>query len=144
MTDETTIFGLLIRHLPAPSAAGPHLTPLLEFDDHLLRRFGGMDWLELAEGERFGPILRETADEIWFLIEGQIDAYWLDTRPSSPTLQARDQLRLEDRSLALVPFGVGFGCRSGPGGARLLRLMTDAPDPSQREGDLSWEALLEA
>lgn len=143
MAFETIIPDLLIKPLSEREVEGGRLLPLLEFDDHLLRRFGRMELIVLRANARLQPILREVADEVWLTLEGEIEGFWLDRRPNSPSTGICEKHLLPAQSLALVPFGVAFACRTGTEACTLLRVMTHAPDPTEKPSDISWEELLE-
>ena len=53
---------------------------LLRDNDHLLRRFGQLDYRELKGGEETPVILRAVADEIWSVISGEVTLTLLDKR----------------------------------------------------------------
>jgi mannose-6-phosphate isomerase-like protein (cupin superfamily) len=143
MAYETTIPDLLIKPLSDQEIEGGRLLQLLEFDDHLLRRFGRMELIELEAKTVFQPILRKVADEVWFILEGEVEGFWLDRRPNSSSEGARERHPLPAPSLVLVPFGVAFACRTVSGTCTLLRVMTHAPDPTEEQAVISWEELLE-
>jgi hypothetical protein len=143
MPYETKIPDLLIKPLPDQEFEGGKLFPLLRFDDHLLRRFGAMVKIDLKAGSRLQPVLRESADEIWIVLSGAMQGYWMDRRDNSPTAGTRETHRLTSQTLALLPFGVAFACRTDTEDCELLRVMTHAIDPAEEIAALAWEDLLE-
>ena len=143
MDDLTKISDLLIKPLPSQTIEGGNLIPLLKFGDHLLRRFGRMDWIHLQPEASIQPFLRQEADEIWIVIRGEIEAHWHDQRPNSPSLGVREERLVDTNSLMLLPFGIAFGCRTGPAECKLLRVMTHDPDSTDDTLSVSWEELLE-
>jgi hypothetical protein len=116
---EPAIHDVLLTPL-APASAGRQA--LLAFDDHLLRRFGGLEIVRLHRGDSLG-VLRRVADEVWIMLDGAVDVRLEDTRPSSPTLGSAATFRLQTHHRLLLPFGVRGGVRADTA-ASLLRLMT--------------------
>ena len=100
-------------------------TVLLRDTDHLLRRFGQAELVELRAGESFGPISRAVADEVWVVMEGDTEFHLTDLRPQSPTKEHRQSLRSRAPWLVLIPFGVEFSIHT-PSPCRLLRFATHA------------------
>jgi mannose-6-phosphate isomerase-like protein (cupin superfamily) len=100
-------------------------TVLLRDTDHLLRRFGQAELVELRAGGSFGPIWRAVADEVWVVIEGDTEFRLTDLRPQSPTKERCQSLRSQAPSLVLIPFGVEFSIHT-PTPCRLLRFATHA------------------
>jgi len=143
MNFENKISDLLIKSLPEQELQGGTLRTLLQFDDYLLRRFGRLDLIDLGPEGKLEPVLRQAADEIWIIIRGELEGFWKDQRPNSPTFRVRESHRLQSSSLALLPFGVAFACRAGTAGCTLLRVMTHAIDPKAETSVISWEELLE-
>jgi hypothetical protein len=143
MRFETKIPDLLIRDLPVQEFEGGELFPLLRFDDHLLRRFGALVKIDLEAGSSLQPVLRESADEIWIVLRGAIEGFWLDKRPNSPSAGIRETHRLSSQTLSFLPFGVAFACRADKEDCELLRVMTHAIDPEHERAALTWEELLE-
>lgn len=101
---------------------------MLLYADHLLRRFGLAEVVELQPDAAWGPQLRQIADEAWALIEGSAEFRWEDQREGSPTKGNRHQLRCTEPTLVLAPFGVAFSCQALREPVLLLRLATHAPD----------------
>ena len=86
---------------------GGRLT-LLRNSDHLLRRFGQLELLDLAAGQRSALPVRGEADRFLYSISGAVNALLLDVRPTSPShgAQASMTLTSDDPRGLLVPFGV--------------------------------------
>ena len=97
---------------------------VLRYSDHLLRRFGLAEVVFLESGQVRHSSLREVADEVWALVEGNVRFSWVDQRSSSPTSGAIYDLDCDRPTLVLVPFGVRFEVRAVDGPAQLLRLAT--------------------
>jgi dTDP-4-dehydrorhamnose 3,5-epimerase-like enzyme len=104
--------------------AGQVLTALTE-NNHLLRRFGQVDYIHL-EGQGEGlEIFRQEADEVWVVVEGHARFSLLDRRQDSPTLNVQNiiDLSADDPHALLVPFGVL--CRvSTIMGGKFIRMTT--------------------
>ena len=124
------IHDLFIKPLSREEFASGWRLPLLRYSDHLLRRFGLAEAIQLAAGASLGPIVRRRADEAWALLEGQVEFDWEDQREGSPTRGRRHSLRCDRPTLVLAPFGVAFSCRALDGPAMLVRLATHAEDES--------------
>jgi hypothetical protein len=122
------IHDLFVKRLSPQSSAVGRRLPVLRYTDHLLRRFGMAEAIELNAGQSMGPQLRTVADEAWALVEGQVEFEWEDRREGSPTRGRVHRLRCNEPTLVLAPFGVAFACRAVDGPARLIRLASHAPD----------------
>jgi dTDP-4-dehydrorhamnose 3,5-epimerase-like enzyme len=83
---------------------------------------------------------RPVADEIWILVEGNVEFVWHDLRPDSPSVGRVDRLSCNQPTLVLAPFGVAFGYRALEGAATLLRLATHGESQSEFIRVLPWEA----
>ncbi|HEX9596384.1 MAG TPA: hypothetical protein VF982_05855 [Anaerolineales bacterium] len=103
--------------LPKYPIADMHVFPLtresgrltlLRNNDHLLRRFGQLDLLDLAAGEQKDLAIRAEADRFLFAIGGQVALSLLDLRAGSPSHGVRVELALsaEQPQGVLAPFGV--------------------------------------
>ena len=129
----------LYVHRPEPAQWGQALCfPLLDGSTPLLYRIGYVDFLRLGAGTRTPLRVREAADELWTLLEGQALFHWHDLRPSSPTRGQRQRMILAAPCLALVPFGVAFGVRVQGGTALLMRLATHPPGSHTGDRELDW------
>ena len=122
------IHDLFVKPLSREDTPAGRRLSVLRYSDHLLRRFGLAEELELEAGQALGPQLRLVADEVWALVEGRVEFTWEDRRPGSPSQGSRHSLHCEQPTLVLAPFGVAFGCRALEGPARLIRLASHAPD----------------
>jgi hypothetical protein len=122
------IHDLYVRPLTREATPGGWRLPVLRYTDHLLRRFGLAEVVELRPETAWGPQLRQVADEAWALVEGAVEFAWEDQREGSPTRGQLHNLRCQVPTLVLAPFGVAFSCRALQGPARLIRLATHAPD----------------
>lgn len=98
---------------------------LLREKDHLLRRFGQLDLLDLSSNEKTDFTLRAEADRFLFPINGIVVVNMIDLRSSSPTNGARVNVTLDYSKPQglLVPFGVACSLQS-QGVARLIILST--------------------
>jgi hypothetical protein len=108
---------------PLARAAGR--LPLLRNSDHLLRRFGQLDLLELAAGQRLDLPVRGEADCFLFPVSGTVEAALMDLRPSSPSHGARAAvaLNVDEPKGLLVPFGVACSLQAASQ-AVLIQLST--------------------
>jgi len=103
----TPVYPIADMHIFPLALAAGRLT-LLRNSDHLLRRFGQLDLLEIAAGQRLDLPVRGEADCFLFPVSGAVNAALLDLRPSSPSQGAKVAVALsadEPKGL-LVPFGV--------------------------------------
>lgn len=98
-----------MRVFPMRVAAGRLV--LLREADHLLRRFGQLELLDLAAGTQTEFELRAEADRFLFAIAGRVALRLLDLRDGSPSRGAHVSVQLDEskpRGL-LLPFGVACG-----------------------------------
>ncbi|MEX1071012.1 MAG: dTDP-4-dehydrorhamnose 3,5-epimerase family protein [Anaerolineales bacterium] len=81
---------------------------LLSEEDHLLRRFGQLELLDLDASQETDFELRAEADRFLFAINGRARAQLLDLRTSSPSLGERVNISLDTENAQglLLPFGV--------------------------------------
>jgi hypothetical protein len=128
------IHDLFVKPLKQEDTASGRRLPVLRYTDHLLRRFGLAEVVELKPDAAWGPQLRRVADEAWALIDGTAEFRWEDQREGSPTRGNIHQLRCAEPTLVLAPFGVTFRCRALAGPVRLLRLASHAPDEIEDGG----------
>ncbi|MDA1330438.1 MAG: hypothetical protein O3B43_05175 [Chloroflexi bacterium] len=98
---------------------------LLRNSDHLLRRFGKLELIELAEGEKMEVPAVDEADRIYFVSEGEANVALQDERQDSPSAGVRIELflRAEQPKGLLVPFGVDISIEV-PTKTRLIMLST--------------------
>lgn len=106
--------------------------------DHLLRRFGAAELIELETGSQPTLRLRKEADEIWILFHGSAWLRMKDTRLESPTQGETRELELAAPTRALIPFGVAAGWRPAETPIRLLRLSTHTESESEVQ-TLEWD-----
>jgi dTDP-4-dehydrorhamnose 3,5-epimerase-like enzyme len=97
------------------------------FEDHLLKRIGLVELVELSAGDALPAFIRHQADELWILIEGQAIFSWQDQREASPTFKAAYSLDAESPIRVLVPFGVQFSVAAQTD-CVLLRISSHAGD----------------
>jgi hypothetical protein len=107
---------------------------VIKESDHLLRRFGQVDIVNLAPESKL-EICRDEADEIWALVSGKVLLLMEDQRKDSPSFGRLVELEISQDApkAVLVPFGVT--CKvSSTRGAILLRTGThqDGTHPSDR------------
>lgn len=101
-----------------------HLT-LLRNSDHLLRRFGQLDLLDLSAGQQTEYIVRAEADRFLFPIAGEVSVTLVDLRQHSPSrgIQTTVSLNTKEPQGVLVPFGVACSLACAQA-ARLVQLST--------------------
>jgi hypothetical protein len=111
-------------HLFDLSRDGGSLT-LLREKDHLLRRFGQLELLDLSPTEITDFILRAEADRFLFSISGTVTVTMIDLRSTSPTHGGRANISLDSAKPQglLIPFGVASSLEAR-GAARLIILST--------------------
>lgn len=119
---------------PLPDPAPGESSPLLSFEDHWLRRFGRIDALRLDGGQVVRG-LRQVADEVWALVEGEVILQLHDRRSGSPSFGASQTHHLQRPARVLVPFGVEMHLEARRASV-LVRLMThsEAEDPPGTPG----------
>ncbi len=71
---------------------------VLSDQDHLLRRFGQVQVIRKSPGRSETLCLREVADEVWALIEGQVEFTWYDLRQDSEKCELF-QTRIESSTI---------------------------------------------
>lgn len=126
MIQHETIPDLFIAALRKEKDHAQESIRLLGFDDHLLRRFGVLEWVRKDPQELQDLSLRSKADEFWFLMDGSIEGVAKDLRPGSPSQGSQVSFSLSKPSRIMVPFGVAFGWRAVGGSAVMLRCATHA------------------
>ncbi len=127
------IHDLHIQALQSTRSGSTVRLALLSRDDHLLRRFGAADSVQLEPGAPATMVVREVADEVWILVEGHVEFAWHDRREDSPTFDSWHRLEATAPIRVLVPFGVGFAVRAIDQPALLIRLMSHAHDPAHAD-----------
>ncbi len=113
---------------------------LLRDNDHLLRRFGQVEFRELRAGENTPFTLRVVADEIWSVIKGEASLSLMDRREGSPTKNHVMKLTLsgEEPQSVLVPFGIAFAFTAIED-AQMVRLATHQDQEHSQDETLSYE-----
>ncbi len=96
---------------------------LLSDSDHLLRRFGQLEFFSLKEKQFSSFEAREEADEICFVLHGELAVSMTDLREDSPSYKVEIEIALsaEEPKGLLIPFGVAYSL-STSAGADLLRV----------------------
>jgi dTDP-4-dehydrorhamnose 3,5-epimerase-like enzyme len=139
LTNKQPIHDLFIRELTVEETDGLTKFHVLCDEDHLLRRFGEVLVIRKSPGRSETLCLREVADEVWTLIEGQVEFAWHDLRQDSPSQGHWHHLHAETPTLVLAPFGVAFGCRALEEPALLIRLSTHAEGEHSGDREMPWE-----
>ncbi len=139
MKETKPIHDLYIRELTLEETNGLTKFHVLRDDDHLLRRFGQVQVIRKSPGRSETLCLREVADDVWALIEGEVEFAWHDLRRDSPSQDHWHHLRSETPTLVLAPFGVAFGCRALENPALLIRLSTHAESVHSGDREIPWE-----
>ena len=121
--------GLVTPMATSPRPGGEAI-PIVDFQNHLLRRFGRAELIRLHDEGEF-EVRRGVADEVWALLEGAADIHLEDERQDSPTRGVHQTHRLDAPTRLLVPFGVHLRVVARSSAALLLRIMThsEAEDP---------------
>lgn len=138
MRQQFPIHDLVIE--PLTSTPGQDLQRLiaLQDGDYLLRRFGLAEAIHARAGAAPVLHLRQAADELWMLIEGQVLFLWHDQRPGSPSHDVVFRVTCSQPTRLLAPFGVAFGFQVLSPEARLLRLATHAEGEHEGDHELPW------
>jgi len=139
LTTNQPIHDLFICELTAEETDGSTKCHVLSDEDHLLRRFGQVQVIRKSPGRSETLCLREVADEVWALIEGQVEFAWHDLRQDSPSQGHWHHLHTETPTLVLAPFGVAFGCRALEDPAFLIRLSTHAEGEHSGDQVIPWK-----
>ena len=139
MDDDSPIYGGFTKKISRTDSSHGSIYMLLRDSDHLLLRFGEMMLLRKDPNEEFMMNVREVADEIWILIEGDVEFIWHDLRQASPTYDQVHKMICDEPTLVLVPFGVAFGCHAVENSSSLIRITTyeDGSHPDDRS--FLWE-----
>lgn len=142
MQEPVPIHDIIILPLTQVEDEGTLRWVALRDTDHLLARFGQAEVIRVQTGRPVGMRLRSVADEVWALIEGQVEFAWQDLRQGSPTRNHHFSLACLKPTAVLVPSGVAFGFRALGNQPLLLRLSTHADEDPASTGDqdLPWEA----
>ena len=128
MPEQYPIHDLYFRELEYHEIGDLARLPLLEYDDHLLRRFGYAEFIHAKAEMKINYDARQIADEIWALLEGSATFRFADTRADSPTHKSEFEYSSYKPLLLLVPFGVAFGFEVDDSEeALLIRFATHPP-----------------
>jgi hypothetical protein len=139
MPETYPIHDLYIKTILPIEEPGVVRWPTLRDADHILRRFGFAEFVQARPGLTSKFTVREVADEVWVLYEGQVEFHWHDLRQNSPTHNSRYRLICTRPTLILVPFGVAFGYQVLDGPATLLRLATHVEGVHEGDYQIPWE-----
>jgi len=90
LTNKQPIHDLYIRELTVEETDGLAKFHVLSDEDHLLRRFGQVQVIRKSPGRSETLCLREVADEVWALIQGQVEFAWHDLRLAPPSRRDTD------------------------------------------------------
>jgi hypothetical protein len=134
-----SLFGVSIDTLTLEDDQDEQRLSVLNHHDHLLRRFGSADLIEIGSGYSPSLRLRREADEIWILFSGSALLRMMDTRPESPTHGESHEWELAAPARILVPFGVAAGWRPVEAPVQLLCISTHADSESPPQ-TLEWDA----
>jgi mannose-6-phosphate isomerase-like protein (cupin superfamily) len=140
MPDEFPIHDLWIRPIRLDTSQAASVWHVLDFEDHILGRFGSLQIVRLPSGMETPFRVHDRSDEVWALVEGRARCAWQDLRPDSPT---RDQIHRADftqPTAMLAPFGVAFGVQAVDGPVLLVRLMTESEAQADEARTLDWPA----
>jgi hypothetical protein len=141
MKHKIPIHDLVIRPISTTDETETLRLPVLRFSDHLLRRFGQVEMIRLQPQSELEKRVRWIADEVWTLVEGEIEFNFHDLRSESPSSDSQGQITLTQPTLVLVPFGVAVHLRTDDQPAALLRIASHEDDELQGDLELIEEAL---
>jgi hypothetical protein len=141
LSEALPIHDLFIRQIPIKQEGATTRWTALQDGDHLLRRFGLAEVVRAESNHQPSLQVRSVADEVWALLEGQVEFFWHDLRQDSPTHGEEHHTTCENPTLVLAPFGVAFGFRALAGSALLLRLASHAEGAHDGDQRLPWEGL---
>ena len=98
---------------------------LLADSDHLLRRFGQLEFISLKEKQAISFDPNEEADDIYFTLRGAVRAVLSDLRKESPSYKIDYEIGLNANKPQglLIPFGVAHSFSTSVG-ADLLKVST--------------------
>jgi dTDP-4-dehydrorhamnose 3,5-epimerase-like enzyme len=102
---------------------------VLQENDNILRRFGQVDVVKVAEGGSLETHRMSGADEVWSLLNGDAVLVLTDRRQESPTQGLSDEIGLSGNTpqVILIPFGVHAQI-SGKKQSTILRITTHADE----------------
>jgi hypothetical protein len=141
MDPSLPIHDLFIKSLQFERKEDHQRMVLLRFQDHLLRRFGALELLQLEPHSTTHLQVRAVADEAWALVEGKVEFVWWDLRSGSPTADCTHRLTTSRPTLVLAPFGVAFGVRALERPCTLMRVSTHVEGEHDDDRTLQWEDL---
>ena len=129
--DSASIHDLWVQPLPTSRSTSVTRWKLPEGLAPWLRRYGEAEVIRMAAGAHLAPRVRSVADEVWALLDGEVDVVMQDGREESPTRGARVHLHLSEPTLVLVPFGVQSEVSSLGARSWIVRMAThtDSEDP---------------
>ncbi|MEX2030235.1 MAG: hypothetical protein WD906_04615 [Anaerolineales bacterium] len=122
--DSTLIHDLWVQPLPTSRSITETRWRLPDGLAPWLRRYGEAEVIRMAAGAHLAPRVRLVADEVWALLDGEIEVDLQDGRVDSPTGGARMHLHLFEPTLVLVPFGVQSEVSSPTARSWLVRMAT--------------------
>lgn len=128
---ETSIHDLYLREINEINLGATQRLTIYQYEDHLLRDLKAVEFLRISPGSSIEMRVRDVADEVWVVIQGEASFYWKDKRTNSPTSQEEFEYLTSSPLLMLIPFGVAFGYRALSQEVLLIRLAThlDNQDP---------------
>jgi dTDP-4-dehydrorhamnose 3,5-epimerase-like enzyme len=105
---------------------------VLKDSDHLLRRFGQIEILQLEAGSIAPTFLRNFSEEVWSVINGNAIFRLVDRRKASPSENKSDIIELDSGKpqTLLVPFGIEFSIEAIED-STLVRITTHTDDADQ-------------
>ena len=136
---EHPIHDMILLQRTKEGSPGVNLWPVLSFNDHLLRRFGFIQAIQIEPEHSIRPRVRELADELIFMLDGMITACLKDLRTESRSAGVIFRAALSAGDLLLIPFGVAFKCQAGSLGSTFLRISTHEEDDSAPVHSIDWE-----
>ncbi len=139
MNNDSAIYGYFIKKITSSESSLGITQMLLQETDHLLLRFGEMMLVRKDPGQECMMNLREAADEIWILIEGEVEFIWHDLRQASPTFDRVYKLTCDGPTLVMAPFGVAFGCQALENPVNLIRIATYEEGSHPGDRCFAWE-----
>jgi hypothetical protein len=122
--DSASIHDLWVQPLPTSRSPSETRWKLPEGLAPWLRRYGEAEVIRMAAGAHLGPRVRLMADEVWALLDGEIEVKMQDGRDDSPTRGAALHLHLIEPTLVLVPFGVQSEVSSPSTRSWIVRMAT--------------------
>lgn len=121
---ETSIHDLYLREINSIDHGATHRLTIYQYEDHLLRNLKVVEFVKVSPRSELIMRVRDVADEVWTMIEGEASFYWHDRRANSPTYDEEFEYSMSSPLMMLVPFGVAFGYRALSPEVSLIRLAT--------------------